>query len=379
MMRKGILLIWTALAPALACTQPGDEWYVTPEIGAIVPDYHRDLRHNDWLYGVALGRELGPFINAELSFNGARVDDGRGRSHLDTYGYGLDVLGILNRGGLFAPYLTVGAGAETNNLVPGNPLTNSTKLMAQAGVGAYFNLWRSADDSSAFSLRPEVKARFDDPGHGNHLIDYIGFVGFQFAFGGSPKSAAPPAPPPPPPPPEAAPAPAPAAAPAPPPDSDGDGVPDNIDQCPDTPRGVQVDAVGCPLKGSITLEGVTFETNSAELTVDSHGALDTIAAGLKKHPRLKVEIQGHTDSTGTPPYNLKLSQRRADAVRSYLVSSGVNPEQLITKGYGQSQPITSNATAAGRRTNRRVVMFVISNPGDVKIEGEGQVEGAGPQ
>jgi len=143
--------------------------------------------------------------------------------------------------------------------------------------------------------------------------------------------------------------------------------------------GGQVDAVGCPLKGSITLEGVTFQTNSAELTVDSQGPLDTIAAGLKKHPRLKVEIQGHTDSTGTPPYNLKLSQRRADAVRSYLLRSGVEPEQLVTKGYGQSQPIASNATAEGRRKNRRVVMFVISNPGDVKIEGEGQVEGTGPQ
>jgi OmpA-OmpF porin, OOP family len=376
-MMKRVLLLCAAALPALAWAQPGDEWYITPEIGGIVPDYHRDLRHNDWLYGVAIGRELGPFINAELSFNGARVDDGRGQSHLDTYGYGLDVLGILNRGGLFAPYVTVGVGAETNNLVPGNPLTNSTKLMTQAGVGAYLNLWRSADDTSAFSLRPEIKARFDDPGHDGHLIDYIGLIGFQFAFGGSPKPA--PQAPPPPPPAQPAPAPAPAAAPAPPPDSDGDGVPDNIDQCPNTPAGVQVDAVGCPLKGSITLEGVTFQTNSAELTVASHGPLDTIADGLKKHPRLKVEIQGHTDSTGTPAYNLKLSQRRADAVQSYLVSSGVSAEQLVTKGYGQSQPIASNATVDGRSKNRRVVMFVVSNPGDVKVEGEGKVEGVGPQ
>jgi OOP family OmpA-OmpF porin len=99
--------------------------------------------------------------------------------------------------------------------------------------------------------------------------------------------------------------------------------------------------------------------------------LDAIADGLKKHPRLKVEIQGHTDSTGSPPYNLKLSQKRADSVRSYLLDSGVSADQLVTKGYGQTQPVASNKTAKGRARNRRVVMYVVSNPGDVKVEGAG--------
>jgi outer membrane protein OmpA-like peptidoglycan-associated protein len=373
---KKVFLLCALAAPALtlpglAAAMPGDEWYITPEIGGIVPDWQRDLRHNDWLYGVAMGRELGPFINMELSFNGARVDDGRGDSHLDTYGYGLDVLGVLNREGLVSPYVTLGAGAETNNLIPGNASTNATKLMTQAGVGMFINLWRSGDGTKAFSLRPEIKARWDDPGKGDHLIDYIGLLGFQFAFGGSPKPAPVREMAAPPPPPVAQPAPAPAVVPATPPDSDHDGVPDNIDQCPNTPLGVQVDAVGCPLKGSITLEGVNFEYNSAALTVASHPALDAIVDGLKKHPRLKVEIQGHTDSTGSPAYNLKLSQRRADSVRNYLVDSGANPDQLQTKGYGQTQPTASNATAEGRAKNRRVVMYVISNPGDVKVEGQG--------
>src|ERR1700752_3854128 len=125
-------LWWCLLAmPALALAVPGDEWYVTPEFGGIDPDYHRDLRHNDWLYGVALGREMGPFINLELGFNGARINDGRGGSHLDTYGYGLDVLGVLNRGGLVAPYVSVGAGAETNNYVPGLAGADGTKLMTE--------------------------------------------------------------------------------------------------------------------------------------------------------------------------------------------------------------------------------------------------------
>src|ERR1700761_1372220 len=180
---KRVLLLCAMTVPVLAgsgaaLAVPGDEWYITPEVGGIDPDHQRDLRHNDWLYGLAMGRELGPYINAELSFNGARINDGRGQSHLDTYGYGIDVLGILNRQGMFAPYVTVGAGAETNNLIPGNPSTNATKLMTEAGVGMFINLWRSADDTMAFSLRPEIKARWDDPGKGDHIIDYIGLFGF---------------------------------------------------------------------------------------------------------------------------------------------------------------------------------------------------------
>jgi OmpA-OmpF porin, OOP family len=373
-MKKARLLCALAVPvlgfPTLAAAVPGDEWYVTPQVGGISPDHHRDLRNNDWLYGVALGREMGPFLNMELNFNGARVNNGRGTGHLDTYGYSLDVLGILNRNDLFSPYLTAGIGAESNVLVPGNSLTNQTKLMTQAGVGTYINLWRSSDGTSGFSLRPEVKARWDNPGKDDHLIDYIALVGFQYSFGGSP-TPAPAAPAPTPPPPVSQAAPAPAAAPATPPDSDHDGVPDNIDQCPNTPPGVQVDAVGCPLKGSITLEGVNFEHNSSALTAASHSPLDTIAEGLRKHRRLEVEIQGHTDSTGSPAYNLKLSQRRADAVRDYLVNTGVSPDQLVTKGYGQTQPIASNKTAEGRAKNRRVVLYVISNPGDVKVEGAG--------
>ncbi|MBS0417308.1 MAG: OmpA family protein [Proteobacteria bacterium] len=246
--------------------------------------------------------------------------------------------------------------------------------MTQAGVGTYINLWRSSDGTSAFSLRPEIKARWDDPGHGDHLVDYIAMMGFQYSFGGSRTPAPPPPAPPPPPPAEAQPAPAPAAAPATPPDSDHDGVPDNIDQCPNTPAGVQVDAVGCPLKGSITLEGVNFEYNSAALTVASHPPLDTVAEGLKKHPRLKVEIQGYTDSTGSVPYNMKLSQKRADSVREYLVSSGASADQLVSKGFGPAKPVASNKTAEGRAKNRRVVMFVVSNPGDVKVEGAGSTK-----
>jgi len=136
---------------------------------------------------------------------------------------------------------------------------------------------------------------------------------------------------------------------------------------------VAVDEVGCPRKGSITLEGVTFDVNSAHLTPGSSSVLDPVATDLQKYPRLKIELQGHTDSTGSDAYNLKLSQQRAEAVREYLVEHGVPPAQLVARGYGETMPIASNDNADGRTRNRRVVMFVVTNPGDVNVQGEGKL------
>jgi outer membrane protein OmpA-like peptidoglycan-associated protein len=96
--------------------------------------------------------------------------------------------------------------------------------------------------------------------------------------------------------------------------------------------------------------------------------LDKVGADIKKYPSLKIELQGHTDSNGADAYNLKLSQQRADAVRDYLVqNAGVPPGQLIARGYGETMPVESNTTPDGRANNRRVVMLVLANSGDVKV------------
>jgi OOP family OmpA-OmpF porin len=113
-----------------------------------------------------------------------------------------------------------------------------------------------------------------------------------------------------------------------------------------------------------------IELNSAELTVESRPILTRVAENLKKYPRLRVELQGHTDSSGSDEYNLKLSERRANAVREYLISQGVSSQQLLARGYGETQPIADNSTAEGRAQNRRVVMKVLENPGDVEVLGE---------
>jgi outer membrane protein OmpA-like peptidoglycan-associated protein len=116
------------------------------------------------------------------------------------------------------------------------------------------------------------------------------------------------------------------------------------------------------------LEGVTFDVNSANLTAASRPTLDEVARQLQRHPRLKIDVEGHTDSSGNDGYNLQLSQRRADAVRDYLIAQGVSADQLAAKGYGETRPIADNATAAGRLANRRVALAVLDNPDGVKIE-----------
>ena len=145
-------------------------------------------------------------------------------------------------------------------------------------------------------------------------------------------------------------------------DSDGDGVIDSHDKCPNTPPGSKVDSHGCPIKmplfdetrKKIRLEGVNFEFDSDRLTHGSYEILDRVAAALQDAPNVRVEVAGHTDNTGTPAYNKDLSQRRAEAVRSYLISKGIDASRLTAKGYGETEPETSNDTDEGRAKNRRV-------------------------
>lgn len=101
------------------------------------------------------------------------------------------------------------------------------------------------------------------------------------------------------------------------------------------------------------IRGVTFNTGSAKLTTQAKAVLDVVANRLQRSPR-NVEVGGHASSTGSPAMNMKLSQARADSVKKYLVGLGVDSSILSARGYGVSQPIADNATAAGRRANQRI-------------------------
>src|SRR6266545_1143756 len=107
-------------------------------------------------------------------------------------------------------------------------------------------------------------------------------------------------------------------------------------------------------KTPVVLRGVTFETGRSALKPDSYTILDIVAASLIANPEIKIEIGGHTDNTGAAATNTRLSQARADAVRTYLASKGVSPDRMVARGYGPTQPVAPNTTAAGRAQNRRV-------------------------
>ena len=97
-----------------------------------------------------------------------------------------------------------------------------------------------------------------------------------------------------------------------------------------------------------------FDINSAEVKSEAYPMLNEAILIMKKTPDLKVEIDGHTDSTGTAAYNLILSEKRAQAIKDFMVARGIDPKRLTTKGFGFTKPAASNDTKEGRAKNRRV-------------------------
>lgn len=143
-------------------------------------------------------------------------------------------------------------------------------------------------------------------------------------------------------------------------DSDGDGVVDRLDRCPDTPRGTEVGVHGCP-DVLLVLTGVKFKFDSSQIEPASSQILNRAVEALRKANSVNVRIVGHTDNIGTNAYNQKLSQRRADAVRDYLIKHGISGSRLSTDGMGEDRPVASNNTEEGRFQNRRVEFHVVRN------------------
>ena len=258
------------------------------------------------------------------------------------------------------PYIGGGVGgqrfADRNLAVNGGNYNNdwATKLALQGGAGVGIDvlphLTTSLDYRYIESQRGTIVPGFGSGQTSARYAANAAMISVRYSFGEAPKEAPPPPPPPPLPPPPPPPPPPPVCNP---------------------PAGFKVDANCHIIEQSLIIRAVDFEFNKAVLTVPAQQTLDGVAAALAAQPDLNVEIQGHTDSIGSAAYNMKLSQRRADSVKAYLVSKGVNGSELTARGFGKTKPIASNDTTEGRAQNRRVEFEVTNAPAHVKVLNQG--------
>lgn len=137
-------------------------------------------------------------------------------------------------------------------------------------------------------------------------------------------------------------------------------------------KGAEVERVGEGIK--ITFDsGLMFDLDSYQLKPETQNNLVNLSKTLKKYDDTNILIEGHTDNTGTDDYNMKLSDERADRVASFLIDQGVKGSRIDTEGYGESQPIDSNETSAGRQKNRRVEVAIYANKKMKKLAENGEL------
>ncbi|WP_293370335.1 OmpA family protein [Nevskia sp.] len=328
----------------------GEHEYISVLPSYEIVDEGRAGKRNGGSASLIYGHNLTPHFGIELNGNFLVVETGNGNG-TDFYRYSgtVDAVYTFNdRQGpaLLHPFLLAGVGGAYNDVTPDS--RDGASLIYGGGVGVV-----TADIYHGIRLRLEGRYVRDEFGPG--FEDIRASFGIEIPLGRVVERTI--------------------EAPAPPPqivevvkevalpfvDSDGDTVPDERDKCPDTPRGLKVDADGCVIPDQIIeLKGVTFEFNKTRLTPNAEAVLDTVVKAFIGQPSLKVEIGGHTDSRGKDAYNQKLSQGRADSVRAYLVSQGAKPDQLTAVGYGETQLLIKPETNDDDyELNRRVEFKVI--------------------
>jgi len=163
------------------------------------------------------------------------------------------------------------------------------------------------------------------------------------------------------------------------PDNDKDGILDEKDKCPNEPEtknGYQDDD-GCPdevpapvKKFTGVVKGINFRRNSADIKASSFPLLKEAVGVFKEYPTLRVEISGHTSDEGKRDFNMKLSRKRAEAVKLFLVSAGIDESRIGTKGYGPDKPIADNETKEGKEKNRRIEFRLLGTEEKVQTQPE---------
>ncbi len=352
---------FVALLPQVLLAQDDYDrrWQVTVFGGIASLDDDRTGIDDTAVYGIGVGRFLTTNFSIDLEYD--RIDSDTSNLGLGGPGradFEMNSLGFVGRYHIadpqskVRPYFMAGFGGTDHSGL----FSSTTDLYITAGLGLRLEF------SDHFFGRVQLAYRRDtddvqQPVRTTGFDDILVTAGLTYAFGErrrAPKPAPSPAP-------VAAVAPAPVVQSAPPPvdgDDDGDGVKNSKDRCPETRPGAVVGLDGCEVTERIDLPGVHFAFDSARLTTESHSILDEAAEILKKHDALIVIVAGHTDHTGTERYNQGLSERRAGAVREYLIGRGVSGERMTARGYGESRPIAGNDTREGRAQNRRVELVI---------------------
>lgn len=318
--------------------------------GVALPDTSRGVDNVGSQFRFIYGNQISPHFAIEGNIGAAILETGRGRgSDFYQFGGGIDVVASLydRREAVFTPYALIGITTIRDDAVPDS--RDDASIGGNAGIGF-------VTKPLLGNLRLRGEGRYVYSTYERDYHDFSVGLGFEIALGRVRQKLTV----------------VPAAAvtkvvevvkevPRPFVDTDHDTVSDDLDACPDTPRGLKVDSTGCIIAGQqLELRGVTFEFNEARLRPNAQSVLDVVARGMVGQRSLSVEIAGHTDSKGSDKYNKDLSQRRAEAVREYLIDKGVKGESLKAVGYGESEPkIKPEKTDDDRAINRRVEFRVL--------------------
>ncbi len=346
-MRRNFPKLCTAGALAVLIFQSGNltaaegQFYIAPGIQWMDFDNQWQL-DNDTGYFLGLGYDVTDRWSVEFNVAGLDPSHANG-SDQDVDLWKVDLLYGLNLNiGPFQPFLVTGIGEVD--------IAGGDESLWNYGGGLRY------DFTDNLSLRAGVRNfLIQDRDHEDNELGIE--TTLIFRFGGSGRGASTPSP-------AVSEMPgsrAPASAPE--PDADSDGVPDSRDACPDTPRSYAVDSRGCPIPieevARVELD-VKFEFDRSEVSPQYLPEIRQVAEFMDQYPDVIVELEGHTDSSGPEIYNQGLSQRRADSVRQVLIDQfDIQASRVTATGYGESQPVASNDTPAGREQNRRVITVII--------------------
>ena len=318
-----------------------DRFYVAP-FGTFVQPGGDRQSNNGWGGGMGFGKMIDEHFNVEFKGFYQGLSGGNSTGNWDMTGGIAEAQYYIMRD-KFSPYTVLGLGGMNTS----HNGDSGAGFIGEAGAGFTYEV------SDNFLVRSDVRYRYNQnfnanlqPGT-NEFHDMLVNVGFVIPFG--PKPVAPVAAA------EPVPAPQPVEAGCSTLDDDQDGVNNCVDKCPTTLPGAKVSIVGC------WIVDVKFANDSAVIPQEYYGNLDNTAKMIKEHPGMAIEIQGHTSKTGGFKHNMKLSDRRAEAVKQYLVD-GTDVPGLTTRGYGWTQPIDTNDTEEGRANNRRVELKVLDEP-----------------